>query len=386
MPDEDLNLRKMAYLAAYGEWGATWRCSSPSPALDPRLADSKRALIGFNSQRPHRELTAEHVADEPGTAPISFTNQQVERASSGLHDIRAAGTLPEDNRIIKAIMRQGGLHPVTAWMNQIACDKAHPILRDLLGGALRAALTAKVCQITGRVKGRRPLGVVEKWRCLIWACVNLVLKRKINRHFTTPLPEDVSEHELRRANAEARVTAAAIEHDAAVGAAPNTASTTRTAAALLAARDALATAMRPFKFVTNWCFAPKGTEKLAFLVRGWCESAPRDGVISDDITAMYQRSSRWNGFSFLRRRFAQLLGIFRFFYYCSPVIWFGGSTVPIDSDGWPTVTPSSAPPTPQGHSAGGRAAARVTVAPPCSAWAHTTRTARTRSAATRGST
>ena len=45
---------------------------------------------------------------------------------------------------------------------------------------------------------------------------------------------------------------------------------------------------RGYKFVTNWCFSSKGTEKLARLVRGWTEHAPRHGIISDDISAMNQ--------------------------------------------------------------------------------------------------
>ena len=72
---------------------------------------------------------------------------------------------------------------------------------------------------------------------------------------------------------------------------------------------------RGYKFVTNWCFSSKGTEKLARHVRGWTEHAPRHGIISDDISAMYQWTSRWAGFAFLRKRFPSLLAIFRFFYY-----------------------------------------------------------------------
>ena len=45
---------------------------------------------------------------------------------------------------------------------------------------------------------------------------------------------------------------------------------------------------------------------------------------------MYQWTSRWRGFEFLRKRVPHLLALFRFFYFTAAVIWFGGSTVPID--------------------------------------------------------
>ena len=129
--------------------------------------------------------------------------------------------------------------------------------------------------------------------------------------------------------AEAAHLAAQMEHDAAVA---NRASPRRVsvlAAALDAATAALALARRPLKFVTNWCFAPKGTEVLAHLVRSWTERHPRRGVIADDLSQMYQDVSRKSGFSFLRKRFPSMLGVFRFFYAISSVIWFGGAPVPV---------------------------------------------------------
>ena len=99
--------------------------------------------------------------------------------------------------------------------------------------------------------------------------------------------------------------------------------------ALCAPARTLALARRPLKFVTNWCFAPKGTEVLAHLVRSWTERHPRRGVIADDLSQMYQDVSRKSGFSFLRKRFPSMLGVFRFFYAISSVIWFGGAPVPV---------------------------------------------------------
>lgn len=80
-------------------------------------------------------------------------------------------------------------------------------------------------------------------------------------------------------------------------------------AALAAATVALALARRPFKYVTNWCFSPKGTENLAHLVRGWRESTPKKGILADDNKAMYQNVSRKASFDFLRKRFPALLAV-----------------------------------------------------------------------------
>ena len=76
------------------------------------------------------------------------------------------------------IIKHGGID-VTTWINSICRDEAHPIVRNLLAGAVRAALLAKINPLTGAVKGRRPLGMTEKWRCLIWACVNVAMKRRL---------------------------------------------------------------------------------------------------------------------------------------------------------------------------------------------------------------
>jgi hypothetical protein len=207
--------------------------------------------------------------------------------------------LPEDNRIIKAIVHHGGLHHVTKWLNAIAADAVHPIAREMLAGACRAALIAKLDAATGNVKGRRPLGIVEKWRGLFWACASKVGRKAFEYHFTHPLPEDIAAHEQRIANAEARLLSARLEADAATNAC-----STRPAAALAAAADAaqraLDAAKRPLRFMTNWCFSSRGTETVSTLVRGWGERHPDRGIISDDATAMYQFVSRAAGFDFLR--------------------------------------------------------------------------------------
>ena len=166
MQPKETVARKMTFYAAHGEYGRAWSAASPSPALDPRDSDAQRALIGFNAQVPHRALTPADVADEPGVAPITFKAAQVKKAAARLHDLKAPGTLPQDNRHIKALMRHGALPYVTKWINAVVSDRAHPIVRDLLAGAVRAALTAKVDTVSGDVVGHRPLGITEKWRCL----------------------------------------------------------------------------------------------------------------------------------------------------------------------------------------------------------------------------
>ena len=133
--------------------------------------------------------------------------------------------------------------------------------------------------------------------------------------------------------------------------------------------------------MSNWCFSSKGTQKLALSVRGWLEGSPTKGVITDDVSAMYQFTSRWRGFEFLRRRFPHLLALFRFFYFTAAVIWFGGTTVPIDFDaGGRAVLGTAAPP--PTSCAPSTAASRAAAAPPSSASAPTTRTAATRNAST----
>ena len=85
-------------------------------------------------------------------------------------------------------------------------------------------------------------------------------------------------------------------------------------AAAATAAAALALARRPFKYVTNWCFSSKGTETLVHLVRGWGESMPTKAILGDDIKAMYQHVSRKASFDFIRKRFPELLAVYRFFY------------------------------------------------------------------------
>ena len=89
-------------------------------------------------------------------------------------------------------------------------------------------------------------------------------------------------------------------------------------------------AQRPFKYVTNWCYARAGTVTLATMVRGWNEAEPHKGTLSDDIEAMYQNVDRATAFAAIRRRFPSLLASFRLFFATSAVIWFGGATVPIE--------------------------------------------------------
>ena len=50
-----------------------YRAKKTSPSADPRLDDSKHALISLNPQSPPRSLTAADVANEPGTPPLRVT-------------------------------------------------------------------------------------------------------------------------------------------------------------------------------------------------------------------------------------------------------------------------------------------------------------------------
>jgi hypothetical protein len=157
-------------------WGGAFVCLLCSACRPRRLHES--------SQIPHKLLTPAQItpadtADEPGHAPIQFKPSAVARAARGLSDIKAAGTLPEDNRIIKMIIEHGGLHYVTAWVNAACRDELHPLFGELLAGAVRAGLLQKLDTVTGEFKGFRPLGIIEKWACLIWACVNLVMRKTL---------------------------------------------------------------------------------------------------------------------------------------------------------------------------------------------------------------
>ena len=153
--------RKSTYLAHKGEWGSAWRTHQASPSAKP-TDDARRALIGFNNQTPRRTLTPAHVANEPGKALIQFKPTLVDRAVRRLRDIKAAGTLPEDNRIIKMIVAHGGLHHVTKWINAACRDELHPSFAELIAGAVRAGLLQKIDTVTAVFKGFRPLGIIEK--------------------------------------------------------------------------------------------------------------------------------------------------------------------------------------------------------------------------------
>ena len=343
LPDDETVTRKMAFTAGYGEWPKTWSCASPSPALDPRDPNTLRALIAFNNQRPLRTLTPEHMADEPNVTPVSFTAAQVKKVGMGLRDISAAGTLPQDNRLIKMALRHGGLEPITGWFNSSVCrDRAHPLARDIIAGGRRAALIAKVQPVTKEVLGSRPLGITEKVHAFFWSCINHVKKASFNHHFTHPMPEDVTARERRISSAESNVTAATVELEAAkLSASP--ARVRAAASALSTANAALATASRRLKFVTNWCYAKSGTERLAYQIRGWIESRPKGGLVSDDVAKMYQDVDRWHMFDFFRKRFPELIPAFRFFYGTPSDIWIGGSRVPIHiaPDGTTTLAESA---------------------------------------------
>ena len=327
MPCDETTARKCRFLAHKHEYRSAWRCHQPSPSANPQLDVSKRALINLNPQDAPRVLTDADVADEPGVEPIQFSYKVVDAAARKLRDIKAPGTLPEDNRIIKMIICHGGLHAVTGWLCAVARDQVHPIAKEMLAGACRAGLNQKLHAVTGECVGWRPLGMCEKWSGLYWGCVNAMEKGAINHLLTNPLPEDVAAHELKVQNAESNLVARQVEFEAAsaAGAGVGAASAARDAAAA-----ALEVAKRPFKYVTNWCYARRGTVTLATMVRGSLEAEPRKGAIADDIEAMYQYCCRVNGFRVIRLRRPRLLASFRFFFGHCPVIWFGGATVPIE--------------------------------------------------------
>ena len=332
MPDPGAVLRKTAFLAHHGEWGKAWRCCQPSPAADPHLPSSKKALIGLTPQHVRDPLTAADVADEPGVAPVRIPKKVVDSCARRLPDIRATGTLPEDNRIIKAVAKHGGLSALHKLVNTVCSDRADARARDILAENVRAGLLQKLDPVTGEFLGWRPLGIVGQLRNFVWSCVNAFEKGNFSRHYTGPLPEDEAAWQLRISTAEANVTARQLEHDAAVSSGAPTRATAATDAALAAANASLRIAKRPFKFVTNWCYSAKGTETLTHMVRSWGERSPHRGTISDDIKQMYQWVSRKSGFAFIRKRFPRLIPIYRFFYATSALIWFGGSPVPISLD------------------------------------------------------
>ena len=322
-------VRKATYLARCGELKMAWRAFQPSPSVDPRTDAAKCTLINLNPQDDGRPLTDAHVADEPGQAPLQVKQSLVAKVASNLPKIRAPGSLPEDNRIITLVASHGGLIGLTAMVNACCRDEGSARSRDILAGAVRAGLLQKIDPLTGQNVGYRPLGLVEKNRCFIWACVNAACKQRFAKFFTTPLPEDTNDWQRAVDEAEAESTRCELELQAARDSNRSAASLAAATAAATAAADALAAARQPFKYVTNWCFSPKGTENLVHLVRGWGESNPTAGTLGDDVAAMYQHVSRPASFDFLRKRFPDLLAVYRFFYYHGPTIWFGGNTVPI---------------------------------------------------------
>jgi hypothetical protein len=337
LPPPDVTARKTAYLAAHHEFSRAYRCHTPSASVDPRSREAKRTIIHHHPQVPHRPLTPAITADAPGVAPLSFTTHHVTRAAKSLSDLKAPGTLPEDNRIIKAIVAHGGAHAVASWTSSVAADRAHPIARDLLAGAARSALVGKFDPLDGTQCGTRPLGVVEKWACLVWACYFLVTRTALNHYFTRPPPADVARRQHDIDAAEAAVTAATVQLDAAVHshAPPDRVGPLQTA--VDAARSTLDSASRPLKFVTNWCFASKGCEKLASLVRAWTVLDPTSATASNDIASMYQNVSRAEGFEWLHSEFPSHKPLFRFFLGTPPVIWLGAERIPIHlpADGGP---------------------------------------------------
>ena len=124
----------------------------------------------------------------------------------GLADLRAPGTMPEDNRILKAIYAHGGADGLFKGVHALCQGRVHPTVRSLLT-ALRAALLEKRDMVTNKFLGYRPLGMTEKIRCIAFICMNHQCKESIDWHFTHPLPEDVSKWEIRRDEAAAQVTA-----------------------------------------------------------------------------------------------------------------------------------------------------------------------------------
>ena len=322
-------VRKATFLAKSGELRQAWRSFQPSPAMDPRLDSSKCTLINLNPQDDGRPLTDAHVANEPRHAPLQVKQSLVAKVASSLPKIRAPGSLPEDNRIITLVASHGGLVGLTAMVNACCRDVSSARSRDILAGAVRAGLLQKIDPLNGQNVGYRPLGLVEKHRCFIWACVNAACKKRFAKFFTTPLPEDTDDWQRTVDEAVAENSRCELELQAARDSDRPAASLATATAAATAAADALTAARRPFKYVTNWCFSPKGTENLVHLVRGWGESKPAAGILGDDVAAMYQHVSRPASFDFLRKRFPELLAVYRFFYRDGPTIWFGGNTVPI---------------------------------------------------------
>ena len=183
----------------------------------------------------------------------------------------------------------------------------------------------------------------HKLACLVWAVVNFK-KRFINHVLTHPLPEDVAAHQCamphRRRRRRCHRRRAQPLRRRRLHRPRRRSAATR---ALALARTALTSASRPFKYVTNWCYAKRGTATLAAMVRGWTEARPEAAVLDDDVAAMYQWVCRATAFAAIRRHFPELLTVFRFFYFAVAIIWFGGATVPIAAaaDGSTILSPGS---------------------------------------------
>jgi len=113
--------------------GMAWRCLQPSPAAKPGDPRAVKALVGLYRQVAAHPLQPEDVANEPGYAPVQVTAKLVRDAALHLHDIKAPGTLPQDNRLIKAVIRTGGLNSVTGWINAVCrCpESVHPFIREM---------------------------------------------------------------------------------------------------------------------------------------------------------------------------------------------------------------------------------------------------------------
>jgi hypothetical protein len=199
----------------------------PSPAADPSDPDAQRALVGLNHQRQPRPLTADDVRDEPGVKPIQFTLRELLAAERSMPDIRANGTLPLDNRVLRMTLRHGSAPHILAWINAICRDECPDIARDMLAGARRSALMRKLDAITYEAVGWRPLGMGERWAALIWLLVANRVKRKTDHHLTHAPEEDEQRHTQRLATAEADVLARQIELDAASRSGASSASVAR---------------------------------------------------------------------------------------------------------------------------------------------------------------
>jgi hypothetical protein len=92
--------------------------------------------------------------------------------------------------------------------------------------------------------------------------------------------------------------------------------------------QALSIARTPPPFVANYCFAADGTAKVFRTVEWWHHLWPSNHTISDDIRNMYNEVSRPAAFTFLRKRFPELLPVARLFYGSGGArIWFNDELI-----------------------------------------------------------